>query len=164
MHLDLDTLQIHIDYNNWANRRILEAATGLGKKELTRDFGTGDRSVSGTLLHVYGGEVVWIERLFGNSLKTRPYAADAGLETLEAAWPPQWDRWRDYVAGLTPQAAEAEISYATFRGDAFRSPVWQIILHVVNHGTHHRGQASGFLRAMGKTPPVLDLMYYYRSR
>jgi uncharacterized damage-inducible protein DinB len=36
-------------------------------------------------------------------------------------------------------------------------------LHLVNHGTHHRGQISGFLRAMDHTPPPLDLIAYYRS-
>ena len=40
-------------------------------------------------------------------------------------------------------------------------PAWQIVMHVVNHGTHHRGAVSGFLRAMGKTPPKLDLIAYY---
>jgi uncharacterized damage-inducible protein DinB len=41
--------------------------------------------------------------------------------------------------------------------------LWKIVLHVVNHGTHHRGQASGFLRAMGHVPPPLDLIAYYRT-
>jgi uncharacterized damage-inducible protein DinB len=37
------------------------------------------------------------------------------------------------------------------------------LLHVVNHGTHHRGQVAGFLRSMGRKPPVLDLIAYYRQ-
>jgi len=62
-------------------------------------------------------------------------------------------------------AAIAEpISYRDMKGHPWVSPVWQIVLHVVNHGTHHRGQVAGFLRSMGKTPPVLDLIAYYRSR
>jgi len=44
-----------------------------------------------------------------------------------------------------------------------RTPLWQILLHVVNHATHHRGQVSGFLRAMGHTPPPLDLIAFYRT-
>ena len=47
-------------------------------------------------------------------------------------------------------------------GNRFNQPVWQLVLHVVNHGTHHRGQVSGFLRAMGHKPPKLDLVSYYR--
>jgi uncharacterized damage-inducible protein DinB len=37
------------------------------------------------------------------------------------------------------------------------------VLHVVNHGTHHRGQVAGFLRTMGHAPPALDLIAYYRE-
>jgi len=40
-------------------------------------------------------------------------------------------------------------------GDPHMNPVWEIVLHVVNHGSHHRGQVSGFLRALGHAPPQL---------
>jgi uncharacterized damage-inducible protein DinB len=59
--------------------------------------------------------------------------------------------------------AEKKISFEDMRGNPFTKPVWQIVLHVVNHGTHHRGQVSGFLRAMGHTRPPLDLMEYYMT-
>jgi uncharacterized damage-inducible protein DinB len=49
------------------------------------------------------------------------------------------------------------------RGNPWRQPLGQLVLHVVNHGTHHRGQVSGFLRAMGHVPPKLDLVSYYRN-
>jgi uncharacterized damage-inducible protein DinB len=93
----------------------------------------------------------------------RPYDAQATLATVKTAWPPVWDRWKEYVAGLTPDKAAAEVAYSTFKGEAFRSPAWQIVMHVVNHGTHHRGQVSGFIRSLGKTPPVPDLMHFYRQ-
>jgi uncharacterized damage-inducible protein DinB len=48
------------------------------------------------------------------------------------------------------------------RGRTWTQPIWQLVLHVVNHGTHHRGQVSGFLRTMGRVPPVLDLVAFYR--
>ena len=155
-------LKAHIDYTIWASRILLDAAANLTHDELTRDFGTGDKSLLGTLLHVYGGDLIWIERVHGTSLTARPYDGQATLATLQAEWPRVWDRWKQYVDLLTPEAADTEIAYKTFKGEAFRAPAWQIVMHVVNHGTHHRGQAAGFLRAMGKTPPVLDLMHYYR--
>ena len=163
MHLSLDTLRSHIDYTVWASRRVLDAAAVLAPDELVRDFGTADKSLLGTLLHVYGADWVWIERLDGRSHTRRPYDEQASFATLECEWPRVWQRWKEYAAGLSEEGAEAEIAYTTFKGDAFRTPVWQIILHVVNHGTHHRGQAAGFIRAMGKTPPALDLTQYYRS-
>jgi uncharacterized damage-inducible protein DinB len=55
-------------------------------------------------------------------------------------------------------------SYHDSRGNPWTTPRWKIVLHVVNHGTHHRGQVSGFLRTMGHKPPQLDLIAYYRER
>jgi uncharacterized damage-inducible protein DinB len=163
MHVTPDTLRLHIDYTIWASRKLLEAADGLTPDELTRDFGTADKSVLGTLLHVYGGDWVWIERMEGRSPVNRPYDQTAGMETLQTEWPRVWERWIACAGALKSQTAESEISYLTFKGDPYTTPVWQVILHVVNHGTHHRGQAAGFLRSLGKTPPVLDLTYYYRQ-
>jgi uncharacterized damage-inducible protein DinB len=56
-----------------------------------------------------------------------------------------------------------EVSYRDLKGNPWRTPLWQIVLHVVNHATHHRGQAAGFLRALGHAPPPLDLIAYYRA-
>ncbi len=55
------------------------------------------------------------------------------------------------------------IEYKDLKGNPYQSPLWQIVLHLVNHGSHHRGQVSGMLRALGKTPPPLDLIAYYRT-
>ena len=64
---------------------------------------------------------------------------------------------------LTDDSLAGICAYQDTRGNSYSSPLWQIVLHVVNHGTHHRGQVSGFLRTMGKVPPPLDLMAFYRE-
>ena len=56
------------------------------------------------------------------------------------------------------------LAYRDLKGRAYEQPLWQLILHVVNHGTHHRGQVSGFLRSLGHVPPPLDLVAYYRQQ
>ena len=164
MHVSLETIRSHIDYTAWGQPADSGSCGGVeAYDELTRDFGSADKSVLGTLLHVYGGDYAWIERNHGVSITTRPYDQHASLSTLQTAWPQVWDRWKGYVGALTEDKSEAGIAYTTFKGVPYSTPAWQIILHVVNHGTHHRGQAAGFIRSMGKTPPVLDLTEYYRS-
>ena len=68
-----------------------------------------------------------------------------------------------YLSSLSDEAAMAHLSYVDLKGRQWQQALWQIVLHVVNHGTHHRGAVSGFIRSMGHTPPVLDLIAFYRS-
>ena len=70
------------------------------------------------------------------------------LISLAAAWQPS-----RRAAGV----------YKNMKGDAFESPIRQVVLHVVNNGTHHQGQVAGFLRSMGHPRPPLELIAYYRQ-
>ena len=73
-------------------------------------------------------------------------------------------QWDQLLAGWNDEAVRADLTYQDMRGRTWIQPIWQLVLHVVNHGTHHRGQVSGFLRTMGRVPPVLDLVAFYRQK
>lgn len=85
------------------------------------------------------------------------------LSVLQNDWPPLLERWRNWAAGLDDEAIHKKINYKDLAGNDYETPLWQIVYHAVNHGTHHRGQVAGFLRAMGHRPPKLDLLAYYRE-
>jgi uncharacterized damage-inducible protein DinB len=57
----------------------------------------------------------------------------------------------------------AQIAYYDLEGRPRKQALWQLIFHVVNHRSHHRGQVSGFLRSLGHEPPQVDLICYYRQ-
>ena len=63
MHLSTSAIGHHIEYNAWATLQILSAAAELQPNELTRDFGTADKSVLGTLAHTFRAERIWLARL-----------------------------------------------------------------------------------------------------
>ncbi len=165
MLISKDVLLTHIDYTRWASGRLTEAAAKLSPEELTRDFGTADKHVLGTLVHVFAADRIWMARIAG-SVPARfiDLERDMHLSVLQNDWPPLLDQWTAWISGLSDAAIAANIAYKDIKGNAYETPAWQIILHVVNHGTHHRGQVSGFLRAMGHVPPPLDLMAYYREK
>jgi len=156
-------LQVHLDYSAWASNQLLDATSQLSHEELTRDFGTADRSVSGTLAHVFGADRIWLAR-FEGAPGTRITDRDRDLAVLQTEWPALQERWKQWARALTPESAAEVLSYQDLSGNPWTQPVWQLVLHVVNHGTHHRGQVAGFLRAMGETPPKLDLVHYCRER
>ncbi|MGA3314924.1 MAG: DinB family protein [Candidatus Korobacteraceae bacterium] len=164
MAMTVDVLRHHLNYTAWASSRLVEAASALNQQELTRDFATADHNVLGTLVHVYAADRLWLGRVEGDP--PAPFIVpeqDMNLAVLRSDWPALLERWKRWAALLTEDSIHRDISYKSAKGDAFVTPIWQIVLHVVNHGTHHRGQASGFMRAMGHIPPSLELTAFYRE-
>ena len=159
-----EILRHHIEYSAWASRRLLEAAAGLTPEQLTRDFNTSDRSIIGTLAHIFAADRVWIGRIHGNPpAKFLDRETELNLDFLTTAWPKVYDEWRDWATEQTTDSMAAVLTYRDLKGNEFHQPLWQLVLHVVNHATHHRGQVAGFLRSMSIAPPPLDLIAYYRS-
>src|ERR1700676_3078300 len=163
MPASADTLRLHLDYSAWASNRLLEAASKLNEEELSHDFKTSDKNIASTLAHAFAADRVWLGRIQGNPPATFIDDKDRQLDVLKTEWPALQQRWKQRATPLSDQSVLAKISYKDLKGNQYETPLWQILLHVVNHATHHRGQASGFLRAMGHTPPPLDLIVYYRG-
>ncbi len=163
MPVSADVLRTHLDYSAWASGRLLTVAAALSNEELNHDWKTADHSILGTLVHIFGADRVWLARLHGNSTPIFTTGRDHDLAVLQTEWPALHDSWKVWATALTDDQTVLEIAYRDFRGRSWKQPVWQIILHVVNHATHHRGQVSGFLRALGHAPPPLDLSFYYRE-
>ena len=155
-------LRDHIAYNQWAIRRLLKACEALMPDQIERDFGTADKSIGGTMLHIHRSERMWLQRILGESQAYRQ--ADDSFSTAVHAWPALHERWRAWISGLSDDQVTAVIEYRDLKDTPRSSVLWHILLHVVNHGTHHRGQVSGFLRALGTTPPPLDYIAWVRER
>jgi len=163
MTVSANTLRTHLDYTTWATARLLAAAAELSPEEQSRDFDTSDKSVVGTLAHIFAADRVWMARVHGRTPGKFITPADRDLALLLREWPALLALWKGWAASLTDESAAMVLTYQDTKGNTWSSPLWQIVLHVVNHGTHHRGQVAGFLRAMGHVPPPLDLIAYYRE-
>lgn len=163
MTISADILRFHLDYSAWASLRLLEAARQLSAEDLTRDFGASEKSVLGTLVHIFAADRAWLGRLAGKPPTAFVSPEDYRMEVLESDWPKVLDGWREFAAGLTDESGAAVQVYKDLGGREWRMPLWQPLMHVVNHGTHHRGQVAGFLRALGHKPPRTDLVIYYRE-
>ena len=163
MSISADTLRLQLDYSAWATQRLLDAAATLSPEELTRDFQTADKSVLGTLAHIFAADRVWLSRVLAQPRTTFLDQEESNLALLQTEWPALLQRWNVWIQGLNDADVEDTISFQDLRGRPQANQVWQIVLHVVNHATHHRGQVSGFLRAMGHKPPSLDLMGFYMT-
>jgi uncharacterized damage-inducible protein DinB len=160
---DLRTL---VDFNYWARDRMLAAVEPLTADQFLRDLGNSFRSVRDTVVHTYSAEWVWYTRWQGES-PTAPIPFDKfpDLGSLWTAWRELERSIRGFVDGLDDAALARVLDYRLMNGQPGRSAYWQMIQHVVNHGSYHRGQVTTMLRQLGAPPPKsTDLIAYYREK
>jgi uncharacterized damage-inducible protein DinB len=139
-------------YNAWANRRLLAAAAPLPAEELCRDLGASFGSVNGTLRHILCGEWRWLRFWRDGSLIPELRAEDfPDLAAIEASWPDLEIQQREFAARLT---ADRLAGTHTIRGHDYT--LGDLIHHLLNHSTYHRGQVALLLRLLGQTPPATD--------
>jgi uncharacterized damage-inducible protein DinB len=160
---DLRTL---FDYHYWARDRLLDALEALTPEQLTRDMGNSFKSIHETVAHVYAAEWAWYARWHGNSpTALLPSDQVPDLASIRRAWSEQEAKMRAYVDGLGEDGGSRVIEYKLLSGQAGSSPLWQMLQHVVNHASYHRGQVTTMLRQLGAQPAKsMDMIAYYRTR
>ncbi len=158
-------MRLLYEYSAWANHRVLDACGALSAEEFTRDMRSSFPSVRDTLTHIYGAEWIWLERWHGRVPTALPTPADfADLAALRARWALLGSELDAFVSALTQERLNAEVETRTLDGTRFAQPLWQMMQHLVNHGSYHRGQIATFLRQLGHQAAGTDLIRFYRER
>ena len=159
-------IQTLIDYNYWARDRVLASAEPLSPGELTRSLGSSFSSVLETLVHIHFAEWIWYQRWQGSSPTAGPDNSRlVTIDALREAWHPLEQQIRRFVASLDPAGLARVIEYRTMAGQPGASPHWQMIVHVVNHGSYHRGQVATMLRQLGAKPAQsTDMIAFFREQ
>lgn len=153
------------EYNAWADRRMLEAVSALSKEQFTKPLGSSFSSVRDTAAHIYGVEWLWLERFQGRSPSAIPDDSEfADSARLKASWAKFEPKLLDFVRALTQEDMDRVMEYKTMKFGVYRNPLWQSMLHLVNHGTYHRGQITTMLRQLDGQPILTDLMHFYREK
>ena len=149
------------DYNYWVNQRILDTAAGLSTEQFTAPGPVSHGSLRGTLVHALGAEWAWRQRCQGSSPEALLSQDDFDdMKSLAHRWREEEDAMRAYLAELTDDNLTATIEYTRTGGDRFETPLWQILLHVINHGTQSRSEAAVLLSHFGHSPGDLDYMIF----
>jgi len=163
--MNIEDFRLLYDYNVWANNRTLDSCAALSEEQFTRDLSSSFRSVRDTLVHIYGAEWVWLERWHGRSPGGLPAGADcANLEAARRLLQETDRGLVDYVASLTNEDLQRVHNYKTTAGVAQAQPSWQMLQHLANHSTYHRGQIATMLRQLGAKAASTDLIVFYRER
>ena len=152
-------------YNAWANRLIFEAVAALPPGEAALERKSLFRNMVHTLNHNYVIDLIWQAHLEG---REHGYTArnTPGHPPLDELWRAQQeiDRW--YVAWserMTASALDEEVGFTLIGGTPGRMSRGDILLHVVNHTTYHRGFVADLFYQVPARPPTTDLPVYLRE-
>ncbi len=152
------------EYGSWANGRTFAAAEVLTREQLEAPVASSFPSVLASLAHIVGAEWIWLRRWQGESPVTAPaWAGGSALAGLRAELATLESQRAAFLAPLADADLARAVTYRGLDGAAFSHPLGQLVRHVVNHSTYHRGQVATQLRQLGRTPPNTDYTRFLRE-
>ena len=114
------------------------------------------------LAHVGGAQQIWWERIHA-APQSLPVWPDLSLGEAAALLDTMAERWAALFAAADDAALARDVAYTNSKGEPFRDRVGNILLHVVLHGMHHRGQIAAAVRAGGGEPAYTDFIHAVRT-
>lgn len=182
--MNVDDIKTLYAYNRWANERLFSALEIMSDHQFTEAVPSSFPSIRETLFHILFAEWLWLKRWQGRSPRSTLADPDVSpatwdtlspggmpamkeLATLEAlkAFADSIERERqEFLAGLSEDALHARLRFSDMSGTLYAEPLVQLMQHLVNHGTYHRGQVITMQRQIGVQTVALDMLYFFRER
>lgn len=150
--MQLADIRFLFAYDRWATSRVLAAARDLEGQAWPSGPPVGTRQLGDILVHALGAHQRWRHGLSGSSETPRPEREQLpSLAELADRWSVEWAALDDWLGPLDDGwLAETDEGI----------PFWQMLAHVVNHGTQHRSEAAALLTALGHSPGDLDMIFF----
>lgn len=148
----LETIRSLYAYDAWAVARILATLKNSPSPKALA-----------LLAHLLVSERIWLLRVQGHDTSQVNKSPDISLEECESLSREMRGDYAAFLGSLKEEDLSAPITYRNFKGDEYHTPLGDILLHVANHGTYHRGQIATALRAEGVTPVDTDFITYVRE-
>ncbi len=154
-------------YEKWANDRLLTSILALPEEKQTMEIVSSFPSIQKTCLHIWDASSIWWQRMQHHandqivvpSKQFHPSMKDIANGLLQ-----QNETWINWMELQTEESLKGMLTFKTMKGDPFTQPVKDIVLHLNNHGTYHRGQLVTMLRQAGlATIPQVDYILFARG-
>jgi len=150
-------------YASWQNAALITAADTLSQADRTLDRGGFFGSIVGTLNHLLWGDRIWMSRFAATPAPRQGSITDSVRETADwedykSARSAQDTATRDWAKTVSADALAGDLTwYSGAAGREVSRPMGALIVHMFNHGTHHRGQVHAMLTAAGASTTDTDL-------
>jgi uncharacterized damage-inducible protein DinB len=164
--MNREQIQTLYAYNYWCNRLLLDTAEKLNPEQLTAPAPFPWGSLQGTLVHTMWAEWIWRSRMQHGVSPTERYTPQdfPTLASLRARWQQEEQAMWGFLGTLGEEAITGTLQYQNTRGKTYSSPLWHLLLHVVNHGTQHRSEVAAMLTICGHSPGDIDLIVFLRQQ
>jgi len=151
-------------YNEWANDRMLAVIRTLTEEQYTQKLVSSFPTIRETWTHIVFAEWLWLQRWKGDSPSAGPaWSSDpVSVDRLAATLREVEDDRRQFLGSLEDDAIGRPLSYRNMSGDPFTTRLLDVLHHVVNHASYHRGQLTTMIRQVGAVPVTTDLIAYKR--
>lgn len=153
---------IHLyDYNVWANGRLLSHLKSLPDEIFTKEANLGFKSIAEVIGHLANADEVWFTRIKGGIPPAVTPKVFGNLEEADQTLNRLQTQFQELLS--TVHDFEQTIIYRTSKGEEHQNTVAEILRHVVNHGTYHRGNITTILRVFGFPGAQTDYIIYRRK-
>jgi len=161
-----ELLKQYAAYNIWASRRIFDNILALPEEKQIAGIPSSFSSLYKTVLHMLDAENIWWQRMKLSERIVVPSENFSGtMKDLSDTLLQQSKQWEEWIVASSDLSIQHVFQYQTFQGEQFKQPTWQMLLHVFNHGTYHRGQLINILRQLGvEKLPDTDFINWARNK
>lgn len=153
-------------YNLWANQKIMETILTLPEEKQKAEVHSSFSNLYRTVLHMWDAETAWWQRMKLQERIIIPSENFIGtMRDVVNGLNQQNQQWLDWVSNSTDNALDHVFQYQNSKKEQFKQPIYQMVLHVFNHGTYHRGQLINMLRQLGiEKLPQTDFIVWSRKK
>ena len=160
--MNLETFELLARYNLWSTHKLNQVLKNVSNDDFNAECGLYFKSISGTLNHVLVGEhYLWFPRFLAkpSPILRLNTIIESDKEKLIDQLEDKASNWIDFLRNVDVEKFKYDLQYKTSSGKDMSLPFAATLLHVFNHGTHHRGQITAALTSMGYLCPEIDLVY-----
>jgi uncharacterized damage-inducible protein DinB len=163
--MNKEDILILYKYNAWANARILETTAQVTAEQFLASAPFSHGGLCNTLVHTLFAEWIWCRRWEGVSPTKWLLPEDfPNFEYLRLRWLEEEEKLMDFVKNVSDKALGETVQYRTTSGKPRANILWQLMVHLVNHGTQHRSEAAAMLTEFGHSPGDIDLIMFLREK
>jgi len=157
-----ELLQQYAAYNVWANQRIMDIILGLPEEKQLQTVPSSFDSLYKTVLHMLDAENIWWQRMKLEERINIPSEHFKGtMKELAHTLQQQSKQWEEWVKATPESSLDHVFHYYNRKKEFFKMPIYQMLHHVFNHSTYHRGQLVNMLRQLGtEKVPSTDFSFW----